>query len=398
MKILFVVALLIATSPAKAQQLAGEAELAAYTSAYGVSVDEAKRRFSDMAEANSVQQRLEAEQPIRFAGLYIDHIPKFRVVVKLVGNAEGLLARYTTNPAFVAEKAPFPLVALRNKQEAVVRSLSPNEKEFGTEVDVRGGRVAVYVSDPVRAKAALSKGGLDDDSVEYLASGKRDELVAAVRGGELLRTATDNAGYYDEGTIGFVVTQTVNQVVTRGVLTAGHVGECINAGSSCVRNSPITSQGVSLTWKAQLNAGSDDFEWRTGPAGTTYPNTIKCTALSGCAGSTMTITGTADPTTFPVGTIVCKQGSNTGYTCGTIEAVNSSTTYNGATGYWVRVKNSTGAQMTNTGDSGGPVFGAATAYGIVHSRVTSPADQVGQMMIMPIKRISGLNLVIATAP
>jgi hypothetical protein len=58
--------------------------------------------------------------------------------------------------------------------------------------------------------------------------------------------------------------------------------------------------------------------------------------------------------------------------------------------------------MTDSGDSGGPVFGGgaaagqATAYGIVHSKVTSPADQVGQMMFMPIKRISGLGLSVAT--
>lgn len=345
-----------------------------------------------MNEAIALQAKLSDAESVRFGGIYIEHTPMFRVVVRLVGGAEQLLSRYTSNPLIVAEKAAVPLVALRNKQEAAIKALVGSEPNFGTEVDVRKGRLTIYAPNPDRARTKLKGASLADADTEFVTAEKRDEVVASVRGGEQLTTQTDNAGFYENGTLGFAVVKGT----TRGILTAAHVGECISAGSSCVKNSPFTSQGVSFTWQGQMNSGSDDYEWRTVSSGNTITNAIKYST------SSLTVTGTADPTTFPVGTTVCKQGATTGYTCGTIEATNSSTTYNGATGYWVRVKRNTSGYMTDSGDSGGPVFGGgaaagqATAYGIVHSKVTSPADQVGQMMFMPIKRISGLGLSVAT--
>ncbi len=45
----------------------------------------------------------------------------------------------------------------------------------------------------------------------------------------------------------------------------------------------------------------------------------------------------------------------------------------------------------------GPVFGANTAYGIIHAKVVA-TGMVGHMLFMPITRISGLGLSVATTP
>jgi hypothetical protein len=352
-----------------------------YVEAYGISPEEARRRMAYVQQAADLQQRLQAEEPVRFGGLYIEQQPSFRVVVKLVGGANQLLSRYTTDPVFVAEKAPFPLKALRNKQEALAKRLGQDEPIFGTDIDVRSGRVKLYIPNPANVRAKLKGASISDEDVDIVQSAEIERTAATVQGGEattyMISSTTETA------TLGFNVTDGT----TKGVLTAAHFGECAGRLSGCVVNgaSKHTPSGVSLTFKGQQNAGSNDYEWRTAATGNTFPNSLKYSSTS------MTITSTRDPTAFPVGTTVCKQGATTGYTCGTIESTSSTSTYNGQTGTWVRVKRNTSGNMVEGGDSGGPVFGANTAYGIVHSKVTA-TGLVGQMHFMPITRISGLGL------
>jgi hypothetical protein len=160
--------------------------------------------------------------------------------------------------------------------------------------------------------------------------------------------------------------------------------------ATCVRNSPMKDQtGVSLTWVAQRNAGGEDYEWRTASNSTnTFPNTIRYST------TTMPVTTVRDPTTYSVGTTVCKQGRTTGYTCGPIQSTNTALTYNGVSGTYVRVARDTGGTMCDTGDSGGPIFQLNTALGIMHSKSTSFP---GQCYFMPIQRISSLGLSVVTS-
>ncbi len=350
-----------------------------YVEAYGVSADEAARRVNYFQKTADLQVRLEAEEPIRFGGLYIEHTPTFRVVVKLVGGAGQLLARYTTDPVFVAEKAPFPLKALRNKQAALLKRLGQDEPVFGTDIDIRSGRVKLFIPNPERARVKLKGANVAEEDVDIVQSNEIERTVVAFQGGNQVSVATET------GTLGFNVTDGS----TKGVLTAAHFGECAGSSSGCVVNGPAQAQGVTLTFKGQQNAGSNDYEWRTASGSHTFPNSIKYSS------TTMTITSIRDPSSFPVGTTVCKQGVTTGYTCGTIESTASTSTYNGQTGTWARVKRSSSGNMVEPGDSGGPVFGANTAYGIVHSQVTSTGRE-GQMHFMPITRISGLGLSVIT--
>lgn len=377
--------LLLSASPALGQS-SNDPILSNYIEAYGVSADEARRRLSYVDKAAALQARLTSEEPTRFAGLYIEHQPSFRVLVRLVGGADQLLRRYTDDPAFVAEQAQTPLVALRNKQEAVIRSLANSTPELSTDIDIRSGRVKVYVRDPSRARGALAAVGLDETDIVQVT--KRFEMTATIQGGEAVNGPTQSDGRYEMGTLGFVVT---NGSV-RGILTAAHFGECAGLPTTCVKNAPAkhAPSATSLVWQAQQNMGSNDYEWRTASGTHTLPNIIRYST------TTMVITTVRDPRDFPIGTTVCKQGRTTGYTCGTIESTWSQETYNGQTGWYVRVKRNTAGAMTDSGDSGGPVFGQNTAYGIVHAKVTDPPEQVGQMQFMSVTVISGLGLSVVT--
>ncbi len=61
----------------------------------------------------------------------------------------------------------------------------------------------------------------------------------------------------------------------------------------------------------------------------------------------------------------------------------------------MRVKISGSGDMVDSDDGGGSVFGSNTTYGSIHSKVAAPSSQAGQMMFMPITRISGLNRSVA---
>jgi hypothetical protein len=384
---LIALALICGASPALGQS-SPDPVVSNYVQTYGVSVAEAQRRVSYMQQAADLKAKLSSEEPTRFAGMHIEHQPSFRVVVRLVGGADQLLKRYTNDPVFVAVKAQTPLIALRNKQDAIIRSLSHSVSKLSTDLDVRSGRLKIYVRNAAAARASLAGAAIGTDDTDITQVPQRDELAATILGGEAINGPTQSDGSYEIGTLGFVVTKGS----VRGVLTAGHFGECLNAPSSCVKNAPArhSVSGASLVFQAQQNMGSNDYEWRTATGTNTLPNSIRY------SNTTMLITSARDPRDFPVGTVVCKQGRTTGYTCGTIESTWSQTTYNGQTGFYVRVRNNTGGIMADFGDSGGPVFGQNTAYGIIHSKIVAPANEAGQMLFMPITVISGLGLSVAT--
>lgn len=184
--VLCVVAVFASSQTSAQSPAAGDADpiVQNYVEAYGISPEEARRRIGYVQQAADLQQRLQSEESVRFGGLYIEQQPSFRVVVKLVGGADQLLSRYTTDPIFVAEKAPFPLKALRNKQEALARRLGQDEPMFGTDIDVRSGRVKLYLPDPAGARAKLKGANISDEDIDVIQSNEIERTAAAIPGGE----------------------------------------------------------------------------------------------------------------------------------------------------------------------------------------------------------------------
>lgn len=372
-----------------------------------ISEAEAERRAQIMNEAADLAARLETEEPIRFGGLYYEQGPELKVMVKLVGSAEQLLARYTQNPAFVAVKADRPLQALKAKQEALVRALKDSNTSFLVGVDVRTSRAVATVKRGGQGRSILEQKGLlgADAAVEEVDVVARKAVVYGGREIKGKSYATNRTGinYSDSTSAGFNVK---NSTGTKGVTTAAHFDQC-DAGNwsdgtpvvvtGCTPNQTATfvPDATSLTFRGQAYSAGHDVEWRSATDQTRFRNEIQYGG-GGYAYTTMAIT--------TVGTLrgalpACKQGITTFYTCGTTGS--AMVTYQDADGiitgqYWLVARNGGGA-MAAQGDSGGPVFASGAAYG-TNVAVVEGGTFAGQLVVMPVQRFSTLGVTVLTAP
>lgn len=94
-----------------------------YASTHKISLTEAEDRLSKVAYIAALERRISIESPDTFAGLFIEHKPTFRAVVRFVGDASSQLAKYTLDPLFVPQKAPRPLELLIATQEHIAQQL-----------------------------------------------------------------------------------------------------------------------------------------------------------------------------------------------------------------------------------------------------------------------------------
>lgn len=362
----------------------------------GISAEEARRRLALLEEANRIGNRMEAEEPVRYAGIRVQQGRDFAIFVRIVGEGEALLGRYTSDPAFRVEKADTPLRALRNKQQALVNAMD-RKAEFAVSLDVAAGKVRLIVLDAAAAKGRLQSSGLLASDVVVEEVPDVISPAATIVGGYQVRgkawPVTGGGTVNANASLGFNIVHVPSNV--RGVLTAGHFDECKFSVSvtSCTPNSPATDtkSGATLDFQAQRLGGEYDYEWRTS-GGNSFTNQI-------WYGANMAITQVYDVEAYQPNTLtVCKYGYATGYTCGLVENPRefvSDPAY-GISGYFARVKRNTTGVMADQGDSGGPVFGNATAFGLVTAKFSS-GTFAGQMAFMPIKRI-GPDLRVLTTP
>jgi len=68
-----------------------------YAKHQGVTVDEAIRRFELQDAAGALDAALSKEEAETFAGLWIEHAPKFRIVVQFTRDAEETIRPYLQN-------------------------------------------------------------------------------------------------------------------------------------------------------------------------------------------------------------------------------------------------------------------------------------------------------------
>lgn len=363
-----------------AQSSGGDPIAVSYAQMHKVPLAEAKSRLARQPEIARLQQRLQRELPDTFAGLIIEHRPSYRVVVRFTGDAKAQLARYTRDPVFVAEVAPRPLELLRSVQDEVGEQLNQAGIAFESGLDLKSSQVDVYVLDSANASKRLS-------GVLSLASFVKVHKVPAL----MTTTATVVGGNRVDGstrrcTTGFNV---VNAARELGIVTAGH---CDNSLTY------IGSPNVNLVFQTEQDAGSFDVQWHkqtTVGAPKEQPNEIK---IVGGPQASMRITSETPSSALSLGTPVCKNGLTTNYTCGEIADMNAQTNYNGTIGSYLRVHNANNLVMTEEGDSGGPVFGTDTAYGIVHGRGGPGTPTHDDMYFMPVERFSALGVSVVTVP
>lgn len=355
----FLTGAIVVTAPVSADQGSPEpvlevvdgvyqSEASAYADRHGVSVAEATRRLGLQDEVGLLSELLEIYEPERFAGLWIDNGPKYRVVVHVTKGPVLDLAAHTADPDLLGA---IEVVAVDRSLAELVKSaeefrgLAPLTP-FDIEVNVQANVVDVRVADQAAFDGYLAAHRASLPSSARIVNVTALSVPAAnLVGGMIFGTCTTGFGIRE------------NERGTRGIVTAGH---CPNDASMKVC-CPLTS----LPFVDEAFTGSHDEQWHT-PAGWIVKNQIKINQ----AGSLRNILGVRFRSAQTAGSTIFLYGPGAGAKQGLIltntaapgNVPNANLTYIRATG-------GSGVTMAHPGDSGGPVYYGNLAYGIIQSRL-----------------------------
>ena len=343
--------------------------LKSYADAYGVALPEAERRMKLQREIGKLGAQM--KQDPAYAGHYIEHKPVYRVVARFTGNAAAALAKYTQDPLWVPEVAVVPYSELLQTQSSVYGLLKALGVESSSQVTVRTGQVEFFVLDPASVQQLITAGTLKVPG--YVSFGKAQDLSpdreASVEGGRPLSGGICTSGFT------IYKTGTSNRFLT----TAGHC------------QGTLTYNGVSLPVQGENWVGASvyDYQWHSAPGFNQLTNVI----YEGFA-ELLPITGMWPYEYMSTTDWICKWGSATGWTCGSIVSLNYDQL--GAGGF-VRIHHPDNTNLSEVGDSGAPWYENyyQEAWG---SHVDHARDNYNDAVFMPISRISATGHAVLTSP
>ena len=343
-------------------------DAASYAADNGVTIDEAVRRLRLQTEIGRLDETLSRQEP-GYAGLWIEHKPQYRLVVRFQDpSAEARLRTRVSGTALekVAREvrpAGASLAQLEQRRTAALQRVKHLGFAVDTDINVQENRVEIYSdrAQPLRAAMAAAHANLPD----------RVEVIS-VPG--LARKAVLRGGEGDPGfcTGGFTVRSTDG--TSLGISTAGH---CDNYE---------TFQGVALPMVAEIFYDAGDVQWHSACGYMDVSNEFNSgLGYRAC-------TGTRLRSQQAIGTYVCKNGNASGRTCGYIQSRTYNPSYipgNGEDSY-IRV-NGYGAILSRPGDSGAPWFVENLAYGINSGSISD-----GDAIYMAIDYLSWVGAAVLT--
>jgi PKD repeat protein len=352
------------TSPTPNKALIQDAT--SYAQENGVTVAEAVRRLSLQGAIGRLEATLEEQEP-SFAGLWIEHKPEYKLVVRFQdpaaeGRLRGRLAGTGLEKiARETRPAAASLAQLRSRRTAARQRAERLGFPIDSDINVQSNRVEIYSTRAASLRAAIA--------AERANLPERVEVVAVP---ELAQPAVLRGGDGDPGycSAGFTVRDYYGQV---GISTAAHCGNYQQF------------QGLALPFVYEVYYDSADVQWHSACPYTEVTNEFNSgLGYRACVGAR----GRADQST---GSYVCKWGTVTGRTCGYIQTKNYDPSYVPAgDDTFVRV-NGYGANLVSPGDSGGPWFLENIAYGITSGRISD-----GDAIYMPINYIERIGVSVLT--
>jgi streptogrisin C len=336
-----------------------------YAVRHNVSLVEAVRRLEAQGDQGETVSLLRAANPDRFAGLWLEHAPEFRLIVRLVGNDpagpefQAAAAGSPTPVVFVTGAAATESQVLGRIQASMHRFRAVFPEMMGTDHDVRNGEIVLTVfAKGARGQSAQARGAALTRQVGHPV---RVQVVEArernqhTRGGAHLSTCTS----------GFVV---ANSAGTRGVTTAAHCGNTQTYFEYAGENYPAT-------FVAERLDADEDVQWHT-TTHDEYPE-----FYADLTTTARVLTGRRLRSSTAVGNTVCHRGKTTGYSCGSVESTTYQPTFAGACGSVAcaatYIKVSGPDLRCDGGDSGGPWFNGQTAFG-THKTGASSGPGTGQ--------------------
>lgn len=129
---------------AVAQSAPGNPMVQWYASEYGVAATEAEARLARLSSIAAVEKELQERFPNQFGGLYVQHSPQFRVVVKMTGAGQGLLQQVTSDPIYVVEQAERPLT--QDMWQAMKRHISWVHSEIRPRICGKGDGAGAHTN------------------------------------------------------------------------------------------------------------------------------------------------------------------------------------------------------------------------------------------------------------
>jgi streptogrisin C len=226
----------------------------------------------------------------------------------------------------------------------------------------------------------IEASGVDDDAVRVVKTAEQPRTFGDVRGGDAFFINQDSCS------VGFSVTGSENGSSVGGFVSAGHCGK---AGDPTVGHD-YKEQG---TFRASSFPGSD-YSW----VAVNSKWTPRPWVNDGNGGNVIV----AGSTAAAVGAAVCRSGANTGWRCGTVQALNQTVIYR------EKGENDVEKQFTvygltrtsacaDAGDSGGSVLSGRQAQGVL-SGGYGTCSNGGYTYVQPIGKIlSAYDLTLVTS-
>jgi hypothetical protein len=314
-----------------------------YSKSAGVTYAEAVRQLALQPVIGALQETLVTKEGSTFAGLFIEHQPRYRVVARFTSDSAATLNRYISggplDQIVESEDAAYSLADLEATQARLIKEYAGTS--VTVDIDVRQDRVAVGVPTTSTLSPSLLAADAASPSVQVTMGVQPRTPATTLYGGLQLSGCTS----------GFTIYYGTNKA-NRGIVTAGH---CSNSQSYA---------GHALTYQNdERHDGNWDYQSHK-LAGATYQNKVQ----DGASGTTRSIGAVTYWVNQNVGDFVCKYGYVTHYGCGYIVAKNASGCVSPPAGtMYIKVDsdpNGTGYDLAEGGDSGGPWFLGSTAKGI----------------------------------
>ncbi|PTQ63841.1 hypothetical protein C8J45_10484 [Sphingomonas sp. PP-CE-3G-477] len=358
-------------------------DAAEYAQRFGVPFDEAMRRMRAQGDSVPATDALRETFKDRWAGIAIEHLPNYRIVVLLTGTdpvvEQSVMAGGMTVPIVFRTGAAATreaVLAAITRYQAKIRDSLPHPPGLG--VDQRTGELVVMTASAdadldrngeLRARIAAMTGvPVRIDIVDRPPVDMAQDQVApvptlipapvdsgAIEGGARVIGTVDGKRY--ACTTGFVVSDGVRN----GVVTAAHCPDTLSYVGK--RFSDGGREEWPLAFVGQWGWGYQDVQVNVATAPDVsyaplfYADTAKTLARPVATWRYRTSTRAGD--------FVCHRGERTGYSCAVIAMVDFAPAGDLCGGAclptWVAVEGPT----CKAGDSGAPVFEGSTALGLV---------------------------------
>lgn len=328
-----------------------------YSEDFGVSMEESIQRLVKGNDIRELQSRLKSEFPAVFAGLWVQHSPRYRIIV-LLSNSKYNYLIHDLIPKSLKNDVEFqqagvPLEKLELALTAIIPILQDmNDIVAGYEINIVENQIEIYTANQGRLRELLqSYDVVPNEYIKIIETQQSTLPVEDIYGGLALTPCTS----------GFSVLHDDQGIGVLGITTAGHCA--CNNPPTCTNTSEVYYNGTLLPLEGVVwdDAISYDIEWHTAPGYT--PRNLFFDGTYN-----VYVYGFRHKNDQYVGEYVCKYGKTTGSGCGTI----TSTNY---LGNYVRVHNDN-EDLAEGGDSGGPWYRGNIAYGIMTAEIEPGNDAV----------------------